>query len=66
MDDRYQYNMLILGKLCSIFTAFPNLRFTQLLSNLGLDKDLFYEEPDETLKKINKWINDYENEHSSC
>lgn len=50
-------NELILEELRTMIEKFPNLRFFQLLSNLGYDvsyngKDCFYEENYETLKKI--------------
>ena len=35
---------------------YPDWRFTQILSNIGLDKDRFYEEPKETLAVIKKWL----------
>ena len=51
------YNELILLELLTMVKKFPNLRFFQLLSNLGYEvtyngKDCFYEENYETLKKI--------------
>ena len=55
--SRLEYNYKILYRLTYLISRFPDWRFTQLLSNLGLDKDRFYEEPDKTLELIDKWIN---------
>jgi len=59
MINREKYNLLIINRLLCILAIFPDWRFTQLLSNLGLDKDRFYEEPDKTLELIDKWINEH-------
>lgn len=52
MVNRFLCNYTILCILDEIVSACPELRFTQILSNLGLDKDNFYEEPDKTLERI--------------
>ena len=52
VDSRQEINLMIINKLRDIVLAYPDLRFTQILSNLNLDKNRFYEEPDETLKSI--------------
>ena len=52
MVNRAYYNGLILGTLLKIMRKFPDLRFGQILSNLELTEDLFYEEPDKTLERI--------------
>ena len=39
-----------------IVNRFPDLRFTQILTNLGLDKDLFYQESVDTLENIKKQL----------
>ena len=49
---RQHENLNIINALIKIIATYPDLRFTQILSNLGLDKDLFYEEPNKTLEKI--------------
>lgn len=59
MINREKYNLLIINRLLCILSIFPDWRFTQLLSNLGLDKDRFYEEPNKTLELIDKWINEH-------
>jgi len=52
MVNRRKYNLRIIVVLLKIIFKYPELRFCQILSNLGLDKDNFYEEPDKTLKRI--------------
>lgn len=52
MVNRAYYNGLILGTLLKIMRKYPDMRFGQLLSNLELTEDLFYEEPDKTLERI--------------
>lgn len=52
MVNRAYYNGLILGTLLKIMRKYPDMRFGQILSNLELTEDLFYEEPDKTLKRI--------------
>lgn len=59
MINRLEYNIKILNRLQFLLYTFSDWRFTQLLSNLGLDKDRFYEEPDKTLETIDKWINEH-------
>jgi len=54
MVDRLIYNCKILSELGKIIISHPYLRFCQILAILGLDKDNFYEEPDETLQRIYK------------
>lgn len=57
--SRLEYNNEILYKLTYLVHRFPDWRFTQLLSNIGLDKDLFYEEPNKTLERINNFCKSY-------
>ena len=52
IDERQMYNLQCLERIKEIILAHPDLRFTQILYNLGLCKDRFYEEPDETLKSL--------------
>ena len=59
MINRLEYNIKILNRLQFLLYTFSDWRFTQLLSNLGLDKDRFYEEPDKTLETIDNWINEH-------
>jgi len=54
MVDRQHWNFKIIILLGRIIAKYPELRFCQILSILGLDKDNFYEEPDETWKKISE------------
>ena len=49
-------NLEILKILNIIVERFPQLRFTQILTNLELDKDLFYEESVDTLNNIKKQL----------
>lgn len=50
--ERYLYNNKIISCLSKIISTYPELRFCQILTGLGLDVDRFYEEPDKTLKTI--------------
>ena len=59
MINRLEYNIKILKRLQFLLYTFSDWRFTQLLSNLGLDEDRFYEEPDKTLETIDNWINEH-------
>lgn len=56
-QKRQTANKKILFALEQIIDKHPELRFTQILSDCGIftfagGRDLFYEEPDETLKRI--------------
>jgi hypothetical protein len=53
---RQSANLEILKILNMIVNRFPDLRFTQILTNLNLDKDLFYEESVDTLERIKKQL----------
>ena len=58
-NDRQFYNNLILKSLSAIIKENPDLRFMQILGNLGYDikyngKDAYYEESFDTIKNINK------------
>ena len=56
IQRRQSSNLEILKILNIIVERFPQLRFTQILTNLGLDKDLFYEESVDTLDNIKKQL----------
>ena len=68
MNKRQEYNLKIIQKIFALIMEEPDLRFIQALWALGIiDRDeestfildRFYEEPEDTLKKIesrfNKW-----------
>jgi hypothetical protein len=52
IQQRRTANLEILKVLDMIVNRFPDLRFTQILTILNLDKDLFYEESVDTLAHI--------------
>lgn len=57
--ERQEYNRRILQILSDYIEKYPDIRFTQMLWNLGLevynkDKDLFYQESKETLDYLKK------------
>ena len=56
IQRRQSSNLEILKILNIIVERFSQLRFTQILTNLGLDKDLFYEESVDTLDNIKKQL----------
>ena len=56
IQQRQSANLEILKILNMIVERFPQLRFTQILTNLGLDKDLFYEESVDTLNNLKKQL----------
>lgn len=56
IQQRQSANLEILKILNIIVERFPQLRFTQILTNLELDKDLFYEESVDTLNNIKKQL----------
>ena len=56
IQQRQTANLEILKILDMIVNRFPYLRFTQILTNLNLDKDLFYEESVDTLAHIKKQL----------
>ena len=56
IQRRQSSNLEILKILNIIVERFPQLRFTQILTNFGLDKDLFYEESVDTLDNIKKQL----------
>jgi hypothetical protein len=56
IQQRQSANLEILKILNMIVERFPQLRFTQILTNLELDKDLFYEESVDTLNNLKKQL----------
>lgn len=56
IQQRRTANLEILKILDMIVNRFPEMRFTQILTNLNLDKDLFYEESVDTLAHIKKQL----------
>lgn len=56
IQQRQTANLEILKILDMIVNRFPEMRFTQILTNLNLDKDLFYEESVDTLAHIKKQL----------
>ena len=55
MVNRYIYNLRILLALLKIIVRWKSLRFCQILCDLGLgNEDLYNEEPNITLNKINE------------
>ena len=63
--DRQEYNLEIVKKLEKFLEKNPQMRFIQALWALGIItrdgnlniEDKFYEEPDETLKRVMKELN---------
>ena len=56
IQQRQSSNLEILKILNILVERFPQLRFAQILTNLGLEKDLFYEESVDTLDNIKKQL----------
>jgi hypothetical protein len=56
IQQRRTANLEILKILDMIVNRFPEMRFTQILTNLNLDKDLFYEESVDTLAHIKEQL----------
>ena len=49
---RQENNRRIIEQITKIVDTYPDLRFCQILSILGLDTDRFHEEPNVTLNRI--------------
>lgn len=59
-QDRRTNNLQILNELTSIVEKYPDLRFGQIINTfINNDSDLFYEEPDLTLKRLKERIKMY-------
>ena len=56
---RLSKNFEIINLLSEYLMKHPNLRFSQLMWNLDDGKDHFYEEPEETLKRYKKWLQEH-------
>lgn len=54
--DRSDSNLAILNLLFKIVYKHPELRFTQILHLLDLDKNKFAEESRTTLKSVETWV----------
>lgn len=52
IKHRQEYNYKCLDKLKEFIEKYPDWRFTQIIFNVGLAEDRFYEEPNETLKTL--------------
>lgn len=62
-DVRNESSHKILVELEYLIDKYPELRFTQLLHNIGIEPDRdFYEEPHITLNKIIAWRSLHERE----
>jgi len=66
--NRQRANLKIMDNVMSLIYAHPDLRFNQILMALNISimsdngeglKDLFYEESDVTLKRVEQAINDF-------
>ena len=53
--SRYQANCLIMAKLQRMIDRYPDQRFHQILQNVGVEHDRFYEESTDTLEKISRF-----------
>jgi hypothetical protein len=56
IDNRQVSNFGIIILLIKIVKQYPELRFCQILTILNLDKDRFYEESVDTLKRIDSKV----------
>lgn len=52
MSSRQELNTQILKLLQDAATSLPDQRFNQLLTNLAIDSQEYYEESSETLKRV--------------
>jgi hypothetical protein len=61
IQNRQKNNLEVLDFISKIMVKYPELRFTQLLLNCGIDPNRdFYEEPDKTLQKLKETFPDIE------
>ena len=66
MKERQLYNLQIINELMNYLLKHPEMRFIQALWAVGIIdrdgaltiRDRFYEEPDETLKKLQGIVNE--------
>ena len=52
IKHRQEYNYICLDKLKELIEKYPNWRFTQIIFNVGLAEDRFYEESMDTFEKL--------------
>ena len=52
IKHRQEYNYKCLDKLKELIEKYPDWRFTQIIFNIGLAEDRFYEESIDTFEKI--------------
>lgn len=69
VKNRHINNICILGGLQKIIDKYPEMRFMQILNNIGYhikrieDKsDAYFEESSETLDKIKEFVSTFEND----
>lgn len=58
VKERKEYNLKCLEKLRELIEKYPDWRFTQIIFNVGLAEDRFFEEPDETLITLERMVKD--------
>lgn len=54
VEVRQKYNLKCLDLIMGFVLANPDLRFTQIIFNLGLAEDRFYEESIDTYEKLSE------------
>lgn len=59
VTKRLSKNIEILNLLSEYFMKHPNLRFYQLMWRLDNGEDHFHEEPEETLMRYKKWLQEH-------
>ena len=52
IKHRQEYNYKCLDKLKELIEKYPDWRFTQIIFNVGLAEDRFYEESFDTFEKL--------------
>lgn len=52
IKHRQEYNYKCLDKLKELIEKYPDWRFTQIIFNVGLAEDRFYEESVDTFEKL--------------
>ena len=59
VTKRLSKNIEILNLLSEYLMKHPNLRFSQLMWCLDKGEDHFYEEPEVTLRRYKKWLQEH-------
>ena len=59
VTKRLSKNIEILNLLSEYLMKHPNLRFSQLMWCLDEGEDHFYEEPEVTLRRYKKWLQEH-------